>query len=71
MVGRTMTSTDSPKPRYETENIHVGVKTVNPRTDNSDANWQKQLDRCEHWPENVHYIVDKEWLGAREVLLTA
>jgi hypothetical protein len=47
------------------ENTYIEVKTVNLRANNSDANWQKPLDRCEHHPENVHYIVDKEWLGAQ------
>src|SRR5271170_6509897 len=47
-----------------TENTYIEVKTVNPRAEDSDANWQKHVDRREHHPENAHYIVDKEWLGA-------
>ncbi len=47
-----------------TENTYIEVKTVNPRADDSDANWQKHVERREHHPENVHYIVDKGWLGA-------
>jgi hypothetical protein len=46
------------------ENTYIEVKTVNPRADDSDENWQKYLDRREHHPESVHYIVDKGWLGA-------
>jgi hypothetical protein len=47
------------------ENIYIEVKTVNPQADNSDANWEKHVDRREHHPENVRYIVGKEWLGAQ------
>jgi hypothetical protein len=47
-----------------TENTYIEVKTVNPRTADSDANWRKQLDRRKHHPDNVHVVVIKEGLGA-------
>ncbi len=50
--------------RGRTENTYIEVKTVNPRADDSDASWQKHLDRREHQRDTVHYIVDKGWLGA-------
>lgn len=47
------------------ENTYIEVKTVNPRADDSERNWQKYIERSKHHPENVHYIISKEWLGAK------
>ena len=47
------------------ENIYVEVKTVHPMAENSEAAWQKHIKRREHHPGNVHYIVNKDWLGAQ------
>lgn len=46
------------------DNLYVEVKTVRPRTADTDKAWQKFLDRSEHHPENVNFMVEKEWMGA-------
>lgn len=45
------------------DNLYVEVKTVRPRTADTDDAWQKFLDRSQHHPENVNFIVEKEWMG--------
>ena len=45
------------------DNLYVEVKTVRPRTADTDEAWQKFLDRNEHHPENVNFMVEKEWMG--------
>jgi ribosomal protein L30 len=45
------------------DNLYVEVKTVRPRTADTDEAWQKFLDRSEHHPENVNFMVEKEWMG--------
>src|SRR5436305_14245530 len=45
------------------DNLYVQVKTVRPRTADTDDAWQKFLDRSQHHPENVNFIVEKEWMG--------
>jgi hypothetical protein len=47
------------------ENTYIEVKTISPRADDSDSNWQKHVARSKRHPENVHYTVSKEWLGAQ------
>jgi ribosomal protein L30 len=45
------------------DNLYVEVKTVRPRTADTDEAWQKFIHREKHHPENVSFLVDKEWMG--------
>jgi hypothetical protein len=45
------------------DNLYVEVKTVRPRTADTDEAWQKFIARRKHHPDNVHFIVEKEWMG--------
>ena len=45
------------------DNLYIEVKTVRPRTADTDDAWQKFLDRSKHHPENVNFLVEKEWMG--------
>jgi hypothetical protein len=45
-------------------NLYIEVKTVHPRTEDSDKNWGKYEKRREMHTENTQYIVKKDWLGA-------
>jgi hypothetical protein len=45
------------------ENIYVEVKTVHPRTDDTDEAWERYIRRKEHHPETVNFIVEREWMG--------
>jgi ribosomal protein L30 len=45
------------------DNLHVEVKTVRPHTADTDEAWQKFLERREYHPDNVNFIVAKEWMG--------
>jgi large subunit ribosomal protein L30 len=45
------------------DNLYIEVKTVRPRMADTDDAWQKFLDRSRHHPENVNFIVEKEWMG--------
>jgi hypothetical protein len=45
------------------DNLYIEVKTVRPRTADTEAAWQKFIARREHHPDNVHFIVNKEWMG--------
>ena len=45
------------------DNLYIEVKTVRPRTADTDAAWQKFIERRRHHPSNVNFIVDKEWMG--------
>ena len=45
------------------DNLYVEVKTVRPRTADTDEAWQKFIQRKKHHPKNVNFIVDKEWMG--------
>ncbi len=47
------------------ENIYIEVKTVHPTQDNSEEAWRKFVARRKRHPANVHYLVNKEWLGAQ------
>ena len=44
-------------------NLYIEVKTVRPRTADTDDAWQKFLNRSKHHPENVNFHVEKEWMG--------
>jgi hypothetical protein len=44
---------------------YAEVKTVQPRTEDSDANWKKYEQRREHFTLNTDYIVREDWLGAQ------
>jgi hypothetical protein len=48
----------------EAGNLYVEVKTVHPRTQDTDENWNKVESRQKHHQAGVHYIVQKEWMGA-------
>lgn len=45
------------------DNLYIEVKTVRPRTPNTEEAWQKFIARRAHHPGNVHFIVEKEWMG--------
>ena len=45
------------------DNLYIEVKTVRPHTADTAAAWQKFIARGRHHPDNVHFIVDKEWMG--------
>jgi len=44
------------------DNLYVEVKTVRPRRQYR-RSVQKFIDRKKHHPENVNFIVEKEWMG--------
>jgi len=44
--------------------VYIELKTVHPRTDDTDANWQKAVTRMEHVAPGTQVIVGKGWLGA-------
>ena len=44
--------------------LYVEVKTVEPRTEDSEINWQKFRHREKHLTPGNHYVVDKAWMGA-------
>jgi hypothetical protein len=46
------------------DNLYVEVKTVHPRTDDSEAAWQRYVRLRAHQPANVHVVLDREWMGA-------
>jgi hypothetical protein len=46
------------------ENLYIEVKTVNPRTEDSDKNWEKYKKRRKMHTANTQYIVRKHQLGA-------
>ena len=45
------------------DNLYVEVKTVRPRTADTEEAWQKFMARRQHHPANVNFIVEKEWMG--------
>jgi large subunit ribosomal protein L30 len=45
------------------DNLYIEVKTVRPRTADTDDAWRKFVDRSKHHPENVNFLVEKEWMG--------
>ncbi len=45
------------------DNIYVELKTVGPRTADTDEAWQKFIGRRKHHPDNVNFVVEKEWMG--------
>ena len=45
------------------DNLYVEVKTVRPRTADTDEAWHKYLEREQHHPDNVKFIVEKDWMG--------
>jgi hypothetical protein len=45
--------------------LYVEVKTVHPRTEDSEANWANYEKRSAHHPEHAHYVAHKEWLGGK------
>jgi hypothetical protein len=45
--------------------LYIEVKTVCPRTEDSEATWAHHKRRSAHHPENVHYVVHEGWLGGK------
>ncbi len=45
------------------DNLYIEVKTARPRTADTDDAWQKFLERSRHHPENVNFIVEKDWMS--------
>ena len=40
------------------------MKTVEPRTEDNEKNWEKVERRQQYVTPGVHYVVDKQWMGA-------
>jgi hypothetical protein len=51
--------------RPEGRTLYVEVKTVHPRTQDSEASWSNYEKRSAHHPEHVDYVVHKEWSGGQ------
>jgi hypothetical protein len=45
--------------------LYVEVKSVHPRTDDTGAAWFNYEKRRQHHPKNVHYVVQKDWMGGQ------
>jgi ribosomal protein L30 len=45
------------------DNLYVEVKTVRPRTADTELAWQRFLERKKHHPDNVDFMVEKQWMG--------
>jgi hypothetical protein len=45
------------------DHLYVEVKTVRPRTADTEEAWQKFIARRQHQPDNVNFIAEKEWMG--------
>ncbi len=45
--------------------LYIEVKTVHPRTEDSEATWARHKERSARHPKNVHYIVCEERLGGK------
>jgi ribosomal protein L30 len=45
------------------DNLYIEVKTVRPRTEDTDEAWLKFVQRKKRHPTNVNVIVEKEWMG--------
>ncbi len=45
------------------DNLYIEVKTVRPRTADTDAAWEKFLARRRRHPQNVQVILEKDWMG--------
>ena len=45
------------------DNLYVEVKTVRPRTADTEETWNNYLRRRERHPKNVQFITKKEWMG--------
>jgi hypothetical protein len=46
------------------DRLYVEVKTVHPRTEDNDRNWNKVAGRQQRHQPGTHYIVGKKWMGA-------
>jgi hypothetical protein len=51
-------------PDYQGTTLYVEVKTVHPRTEDTERNWRKVEARQRHLSPGNHYVVAKEWMGA-------
>ncbi|MEQ8961937.1 MAG: hypothetical protein RLP02_29095 [Coleofasciculus sp. C2-GNP5-27] len=47
------------------ERIYVEVKSVYPNTPDTQGTWERYLQLREHHPDNVNFIVEKDWLGGK------
>lgn len=45
------------------DDLYIEVKTVRPRTADTDAAWEKFLARRGRHPDNVQVILEKDWMG--------
>jgi ribosomal protein L30 len=45
------------------DNLYVEVKTVRPRSADTDEAWQRFIGRKKHHAENVDLLIEKEWMG--------
>jgi len=45
------------------DSLYVEVKTVRPRTTDTDEAWEKFLKREKHHPGNVNVILERDWMG--------
>jgi hypothetical protein len=51
-------------PDVKAGNLYIEVKTVRPSAKDTDENWNKCKQRRERHTAHVHYVVEKQWLGA-------
>jgi ribosomal protein L30 len=45
------------------DHLYVEVKTVRPRSADTDEAWQRFIDRKKHHAENVELLLGKDWMG--------
>ena len=45
------------------DNLYVEVKSVRPRTPDTEEAWQKYLQRKQHHPPTAQFVTQKDWMG--------
>lgn len=45
------------------DNLYIEVKTVRPRSADTEEAWQKFLERKKHHPTNVNVLLQQDWMG--------
>src|SRR5262249_24582718 len=45
------------------DNVYVEVKTVRPRSADTDAAWQRFIHRKKHHAKDVELLIEKEWMA--------
>ena len=47
------------------DNLYVEVKTVHPDVADTEAAWDKYVERRKRHPENADFVAHKDWMGGR------